>query len=52
MKDDVVKGVQDFFEMGIMLQEINDTLIVLNPKKEEPDLLKDFRPILLMQCYI
>jgi hypothetical protein len=47
VKDDVVKGVQDFFEMGIMLQEINDTLIVLNPKKEELDLLKDFRPILL-----
>jgi hypothetical protein len=47
VKTDVVKGVQNFFASGVMPPRINDTTIVLIPKKEESELLKDFRPISL-----
>jgi hypothetical protein len=36
-----------FFYTGLMLEGINDTMIVLIPKKEEAELLKDSKPISL-----
>jgi hypothetical protein len=47
LKDEVVAAVQLFFESGIMPSEVNDTAIVMIPKKNEPQELKDFRPISL-----
>jgi hypothetical protein len=44
---DVIKGVKQFFESAHMPPGVNDTMIVLLPKKDEPELLKDFRPISL-----
>jgi hypothetical protein len=44
---DIIKGVQNFFDIGVMLAGINDMAIVLISKKEEPELLKYFRPISL-----
>jgi hypothetical protein len=39
--------VQDFFQSGVMSQGVNETAIVLIPKEEDPEILKDFRPISL-----
>jgi hypothetical protein len=36
-----------FFETRVMPEGVNETTIVLLPKKEAPDCLKDFRPISL-----
>jgi hypothetical protein len=47
LRDDIVKAVQRFFHDGIMPAEVNDTAIVLIPKKNDPEELKDFRPISL-----
>jgi hypothetical protein len=47
MKQYVTRGVQDFFATGKMPPGVNETSIVLLPKKDEPELLKDFRPISL-----
>jgi hypothetical protein len=38
---------QDFFAIGKMPTWVNETAIVLIPKKDNPELLKDFRPISL-----
>jgi hypothetical protein len=47
VKFDVIKGVQQFFRTGHMPHGVNETAIVLILKKEESELLKDFRPISL-----
>jgi hypothetical protein len=47
LNKEVIAVVKDFFETGVMPQGINETMIVLLPKKEEPEELKDFRPISL-----
>jgi hypothetical protein len=46
-KADVILAVQKFFSDGIMPEGVNDTTIVLIPKKDDPAELKDFRPISL-----
>jgi hypothetical protein len=47
LKEDVIKGVQQIFATGIMLEEVNDTTIVMIQKKNDPEETKDFRPISL-----
>jgi hypothetical protein len=39
--------VHDFFVTGKMPKGVNETAITLIPKKDDPELLKDFRPISL-----
>jgi hypothetical protein len=47
LKDDIVKAVQEFFSSGVLPEDVNETAIVLIPKKDNPEELKDFRPISL-----
>jgi hypothetical protein len=47
MKDDVTKAVKDFFSKGVMPEGMNDTVIVLIPKGNNPECLEDYRPISL-----
>jgi hypothetical protein len=47
LRHDVVFAVQRFFADGIMPDEVNDTAIVLIPKKNDHAKLKDYRPISL-----
>jgi hypothetical protein len=47
LKGDVVTTVKNFFDTCQMSDGVNETTIVLLPKKEDLELLKDFRPILL-----
>jgi hypothetical protein len=47
VKKDVLNVVKCFFDTGQMSPGINDTTIVLIPKKDDPENLKDFRPIFL-----
>jgi hypothetical protein len=47
LKEDVIRAVQLFFTNGVMPQGVNDTAIVLIPKGDNPQELKDFRPISL-----
>lgn len=47
VKKDVVNAVLNFFKDGIMPEGVNDTVIVLIPKGNNPEYLKDFRPISL-----
>jgi hypothetical protein len=47
LRTGVMIGVWAFFAMGHMPRGINDTVIVLIPKKDSPEGLKDYRPISL-----
>nr|XP_051205578.1 uncharacterized protein LOC127319648 [Lolium perenne] len=47
LKEDIIKAVQAFFSSGEMPEVVNDTAIILIPKKNNPEELKDFRPISL-----
>jgi hypothetical protein len=47
LKEDIIHVVKKFFSDGIMPPGINDTTIVLIPKGDNPEELKDFRPISL-----
>jgi hypothetical protein len=47
MKSDVIRGVKSFFNTCHMPPAVNETAIVLLPKKDDPELLKDFWPISL-----
>jgi hypothetical protein len=47
LKEEVINAVKVFFVTGRMPDGINETAIVLIPKNEQPETLKDFRPISL-----
>jgi hypothetical protein len=47
LKNDIIAAVKEFFKTGHMPDGVNDTIIVLIPKKKNPELLHDFRPISL-----
>jgi hypothetical protein len=47
LKAKVVNAAKVFFATGRMPDSINDTTIVLIPKTDNPETLKDFRPISL-----
>jgi hypothetical protein len=47
LKEDVIKAVKLFFGERRMLDGVNDTAIVLIPKVQNPETLKDYRPISL-----
>jgi hypothetical protein len=47
LKGDIIRSVRQFFETARMPPDVNDTAIVLIPKIEKPELLKDYRPISL-----
>jgi hypothetical protein len=47
LKAEVINGVKLFFLTGNMPDGVNDTAIVLIPKVDFPETLKDFRPISL-----
>ncbi|KAL9242128.1 hypothetical protein vseg_016160 [Gypsophila vaccaria] len=42
---DITQAIQDFFETGKLLQQINSTIITLIPKKVRAQTVLDFRPI-------
>jgi hypothetical protein len=46
---DVIKGVKQFFESAHMPPGVNDTMIVLLPKKDEPE-LQGLSANIPMQC--
>ena len=43
--DDVCKAIKEFFKNGVLLKEINATVIALIPKIGTPGKVSDFRPI-------
>ncbi|KAH9288933.1 hypothetical protein KI387_033050, partial [Taxus chinensis] len=44
---DLLKAVNEFYRTGNLIKEINNTHIVLAPKKLDAKHFKDFRPIIL-----
>jgi hypothetical protein len=47
LKNETTVAVRKFFSDGIMPEEINETIIVLIQKINDPQTLKDYRPIAL-----
>ena len=47
LKEDIIHAVRVFFKVGTMPEGVNDTAIVLIPKVQHPETLKDYRPISL-----
>jgi hypothetical protein len=47
IKEEVINAVKLFFATGHIPEGVSDTAIVLIPKVEYPETLKDFRPISL-----
>ena len=47
MKESILVAVKDFFRTGIMPPSVNDTIIVLIHKVQNPRSIKDFRSISL-----
>lgn len=45
LKEDITAAVKEFFRTAHMPEGVNDTSIVLIPKKPQPEHLKDFQPI-------
>jgi hypothetical protein len=42
---DVVAAIKDFFHSGMMLKELNATILPLVPKKVSPSAMGEFKPI-------
>jgi len=47
LKEDIIHAVRVFFKVGTIPEGVNDTAIVLIPKVQHPETLKDYRPISL-----
>jgi hypothetical protein len=47
MKEDVIGAVKHFFKFGVIPEGINETVIVLIPKTNDAEDIKDFMPISL-----
>ena len=47
MKGEIIRAVQEFFRTGVMPDGVNETVIILIPKVDEPVRMTDFRPISL-----
>ncbi|KAK3193257.1 hypothetical protein Dsin_024567 [Dipteronia sinensis] len=45
VSEDVISAVQEFFRSGLLLKELNATILALVPKVPNPSKMKDFRPI-------
>ncbi|KAK3204570.1 hypothetical protein Dsin_018616 [Dipteronia sinensis] len=43
--EDVISALQEFFRSGLLLKELNATILALVPKVPNPSKIKDFRPI-------
>ncbi|KAK3229895.1 hypothetical protein Dsin_001776 [Dipteronia sinensis] len=43
--EDIISIVQEFFRSGLLLKELNATILALVPKVPNPSKMKDFRPI-------
>jgi hypothetical protein len=43
--DGVTEVVLEFFSSGILLKEVNSTIITLVPKKRNPSVMGDYKPI-------
>ncbi|KAL8157814.1 hypothetical protein AgCh_002506 [Apium graveolens] len=50
--ENIFKMTRDFFTTGVILQGLNDTNIVLIPKKKNPTAVGDMRPIALCNVLI
>ncbi|GKV10568.1 hypothetical protein SLEP1_g21912 [Rubroshorea leprosula] len=48
LKEDIMGFIQEFHENGKLVRGLNESFIVLIPKKENPLELEDFRPISLI----
>lgn len=49
---DIVCMVRDFFATGILHSELNVTNVVLIPKKKNPSVIKDLRPVSLCNVVV
>ncbi|KAK2641987.1 hypothetical protein Ddye_023750 [Dipteronia dyeriana] len=43
--DDVINAIQEFFHSGLLLKELNATILALVPKVPNPSKMTDFRLI-------
>ena len=47
IKDDVVNAISSFFHTSNLIRTVNETIISLIPKVDNPVFLTNFRPIIL-----
>jgi hypothetical protein len=47
LKDEIIPAIKEFFITGVMPSGVNDAIIVLIPKVDNPTKVTDFRPISL-----
>ena len=49
-KDSCLEFVKEFFSLGTIPKGMNSSFITLVPKKQDPIMMSDFRPISLINC--